>query len=88
MPVPFYCPELQLNSIKKDTQVKLENLLHRFFDTARLNIQISDRFGNPINPREWFLVPLFVIDEVVEKIKDGTLSQYQYDASSVKLIEF
>ena len=68
-------------------RVKLENLLHRFFDTARLNIQISDRFGNPINPREWFLVPLFMIDEVVEKIIEGTLSKYQYDANSVKLIE-
>ena len=69
-------------------RVKLENLLHRFLDTARLNIQISDRFGNPIYPREWFLVPLFIIDEVVDKIKDGTLSKYQYDANSVKLIEF
>ena len=68
-------------------RVKLENLLHRFFDTARLNIQISDRFGNPIYPREWFLVPLFIIDEIVEKIIDGTLSKYQYDANSVKLIE-
>lgn len=68
-------------------RTKLENLLHRFFEVARLNIQISDRFGNPINPREWFLVPLFIIDEVVDKIKDGTLSKYQYDAYSVKLIE-
>ena len=68
-------------------RVKLENLLHRFFDSARLYIQICDRFGNPINPREWFLVPLFIIDEVVEKIKDGSLSKYQYDANSVKLIE-
>ncbi len=67
-------------------RVKLENLLHRFFDTARLNIQISDRFGNPIYPREWFLVPLFIIDEVVEKIKDGSLSKYRYDAFSVRLI--
>lgn len=68
-------------------RVKLENLLHQFFDSARLNIQISDRFGNPIYPREWFLVPLFIIDEVVEKIIEGTLSKYQYDANSVKLIE-
>ena len=66
-------------------RVKLENLLHRFFDSARLNIQISDRFGNPIYPREWFLVPLFIIDQVVEKIIDGTLSKYQYDANSVEL---
>lgn len=41
--------------------VKLENLLHRFFDSTRLNVQISVRFGIPINPREWFLVRVFVI---------------------------
>ena len=69
-------------------RVKLENLIHRFFDVARLNIQISDRFGNPINPREWFLVPLFIIDEVVEKIKDGSLSKYRYDPTEVKIVEF
>lgn len=68
-------------------RVKLENLLHRFFDSARLNIQITDRFGNPINPREWFLVPLFIIDEVVAKIKDGSLAEYCYDANQVKLIK-
>lgn len=33
-------------------------------------------------PREWFLVPLFVIDEAVEKIKDGTISDYVYDPKS------
>ncbi|HPV33210.1 MAG TPA: GIY-YIG nuclease family protein [Methylotenera sp.] len=68
-------------------RVKLENLLHRFFDAARLNIQISDRFGNPIYPREWFLVPLFIIDEVVEKIKDGSLSNYSYEPNEVKLLK-
>lgn len=34
---------------------------------------------NPIVPREWFLVPLFVIDEAVEKIKDGTIANHVYD---------
>jgi len=68
-------------------RIKLENLLHRFFEPARLKIQISDRFGNPIFPREWFLVPLFIVDEVVEKIKDETLSQYRYDTNEVKLIK-
>jgi len=58
---------------------KLENLIHRIFDRARLDIEIKDRFGNPVVPREWFLVPLFVIDEAVEKIKDGTISDYKYD---------
>jgi len=45
------------------------------------------RFGKPVIPREWFLVPLFVIDEVVERIKGGTVSQYVYDtAASLKLV--
>ena len=66
-------------------RVKLENLLHRFFDEVRLNVQISDRFGNPIYPREWFLVPLFVIDEVVDKVKEGNLHKYKYDPEVVKL---
>ena len=67
-------------------RTKLENLLHRFFESARLNIQINDRFGIPIVPREWFLVPIFIIDEVVEKIKDKSLSNYRYDVNEVKLI--
>lgn len=67
-------------------RVKLENLLHRFFDSARLNIQINDRFGNPIYPREWFLVPLFIIDEVVQRIKDGTLASFHYDQNKAALV--
>lgn len=67
-------------------RVKLENLLHRFFDKARLDVQITDRFGTPVVPREWFLVPLFIIDQVVEKIKDGTLANYRYDPKEAKLI--
>ena len=39
---------------------KLENLIHRIFDPARLNIEIKDRFGHPVVPREWFLVPLLL----------------------------
>lgn len=67
---------------------KLENLLHRFFEAARLDIQISDRFGHPVVPREWFLVPLFVIDEVVDKIKDRTISKYRYDTEKASLVQF
>jgi len=69
------------------SRTKLENILHRFFDSAKLDIQIKDRFGKPVAPREWFLVPLFIVDEVVEKIKDGTISQYLYDSSMVALVK-
>lgn len=67
-------------------RTKLENLIHRIFDPARLNIEIKDRFGNPITPREWFLVPVFVIDKAVERIRDGTITNYRYDPKTASLI--
>jgi hypothetical protein len=66
-------------------RVKLENLLHRVFEAAQLNIELKDRFGNPVRPREWFLVPLFVVDEVVQRIKDGSITEYVYDPSKAGL---
>ena len=66
-------------------RVRLEKLIHKFFEPARLNIEIKDRFGNPIVPREWFLVPRFVIDEAIDKIKEGTVVKYQYDAQKQKI---
>lgn len=66
-------------------RTKLENLIHRIFEPARLEIEIMDRFGRPVVPREWFLVPLFVIKEAVERIKDGTISGYRYDPDSAVL---
>lgn len=68
-------------------RTKLENLIHRIFDPARLDIEVKDRFGNPVTPREWFLVPRFVIDEAVERIKDGTITGYVYDPKRAQLVE-
>jgi hypothetical protein len=51
---------------------RMESLFHKLFAPARLNITIQDRFGRPVQPAEWFLVPLFVIDEAVARIKDGS----------------
>ena len=66
-------------------RTKLENLIHRIFGTARLDIEIKDRFGQPIIPREWFLAPLFVIDEAIKLIKDGTITDYTYNITNASL---
>lgn len=66
-------------------RTKLENLIHRIFEPGRLEIEIMDRFGRPVVPREWFLVPLFVIKEAVERIKDGTIAGYRYDPKEAAL---
>jgi hypothetical protein len=65
---------------------KLEALLHRFFDSARLELALPDRFGIPVQPREWFLVPLEIIEAVVEKIKEGNLDQFRYDPKTANLV--
>ena len=67
-------------------RVKLEGLFHRVFGSAQLDLTIEDRFGKPVKPREWFLVPLHVIDEVVQRLVDGTLTGVVYDAQAASLV--
>lgn len=65
---------------------KLENLFHRLFAPAQLDLTIHDRFGNPVRPREWFLVPLHVIDEAVQRIREGSISSMSYDPKTARLV--
>jgi hypothetical protein len=64
----------------------LEALLHKFFGKARLDLELKDRFGAEVEPREWFLVPLAVIDEAIRKLKDGTLDGFRYEPVTAKLV--
>jgi hypothetical protein len=66
---------------------KLEALLHKVFDSARLELALPDRFGTSVQPREWFLVPLEAIEDAIEKIKAGTLDRFRYDRATANLIE-
>ena len=65
---------------------KLENLFHKIFAPAQLDLTIEDRFGKPVKPREWFLVPLQVIDEAVNRIRDGSITDCVYDPKSARLV--
>lgn len=65
---------------------QLEALIHKVFAPALLDLALQDRFGNPVKPREWFLLPLNVIDEAVQRIRDGSIVGLRYDPSSGRLI--
>jgi hypothetical protein len=53
-------------------RTKLENLIHRIFDSARLDVEIKDGFRTAGNTaRVLSCVPLFVIDEAVERRTEG-----------------
>jgi hypothetical protein len=66
-------------------RTKLEKLFHRLFSSVQLDLTIDDRFGNPVKPREWFLVPLGVIDETVKHISDGSIVDFEYDPNVAAL---
>jgi Meiotically up-regulated gene 113 len=66
--------------------VKAENLLHRFFSDARLDIEIMDRFGKPFKPREWYMLTLDQIDHAVKLLETGAIINHQYDAKSCSIV--
>jgi len=65
---------------------RLENVFHRLFAAAQIDLCITDRFGHPVRPREWFLMPLQMIDEAVSRIRDGSITDYEYATSEARLV--
>ena len=65
---------------------RLETLIHRVLASVRYDVEIPDRFGKPVRPREWCPVPLAIIDEIVDRIGDGTLAGMTYDPKMARLL--
>jgi hypothetical protein len=74
----------RLSDIKRS---RMENLFHRIFAPAQLDLTIHNPFGTAFRPREWFLVPLHVIDEAVRRILDGSIAGVVYDPGLARLVE-
>lgn len=65
---------------------KLEKLIHMVFDNVRLDIEIQDRFGKIVKPREWFIVPLQIIEKLIELIQKGEAGGIYYDPTKAELV--
>jgi len=61
---------------------KLEQLLHRFFASACLNIDLFTDQGQRFTPREWFVVPFEIIEEAIALILNEEIIKYKYDVNS------
>ncbi|CAG4886892.1 GIY-YIG nuclease family protein [Paraburkholderia saeva] len=68
------------------SRTKVEGLFHKVFAGAQFDMTLPPRFGKPVRPREWFLVPLSAIDEAVRSILDGTILNKVYDRDKGKLV--
>lgn len=63
----------------------LERLLHRFFANACLDIDLFNEKGLRLNPREWFVVPVNVIEEAIRLILSENILNYEYDKISQRI---
>lgn len=64
---------------------KVEKLLQTYFNKARADITIEDRFGKPVRSTEWFFVLPNVIKEAVDRLIDGSLGHTYYDPKQAKI---
>ncbi len=65
---------------------KFEQLIHRFFGKVCLNIDIFGDDGKRYTPREWFIAPFEIIEEVIYLIISEKIINYRYDDKNEKLI--
>lgn len=66
---------------------QFENIIHKFFSAVQFHVKVQDINGLMFTPREWFVVPLKIIEATVEKIIDGSIVNYQYNRSMQMLEE-
>ncbi len=65
---------------------KLEQLLHSFFGSSCLNVDVFDSRGKRYTPREWFIAPLEVIEQAVQLMLSGDVVSYRYNADTESII--
>ena len=65
---------------------KLELLLHNFFGSFCLNVDVFDALGNRHTPREWFIAPLDIIEQAVHLIISGEIVKYRYDGEKEEIV--
>lgn len=65
---------------------KLEQLIHKFFANSCLDIDVYDKYGKLHRPREWFIVPLDVIEKAIELIISEEIINYRYDELNERIV--
>jgi len=65
---------------------KFEQLIHNFFGSSCLNVDVFDERGKRYTPREWFIAPLAVIEQAIELIINGKIVNYRYDPESEMIV--
>ena len=65
---------------------KFEDIIHQFFSERCLDIKIADKDGNYKKPKEWYIAPIKVIEQVIELIEKREIHNYKFDHLSDKIV--
>lgn len=60
----------------------VEKLLHRFFAEVRIDAWFEQEGVSTAEVREWFSVPLDVVDQAIDLLQAGSIESYEYDPES------
>lgn len=66
---------------------RFEALVHAFLAAQRLNVDLIGKNGKHYRPREWFAVSLEVAREVINRIIDGSITQYRMDNTTGLIVK-
>ena len=66
---------------------KFEDLIHQVFSTRRLDIKVADKEGNLKQPKEWYIVPIRVIEQAIELIINKQIQNYKFDHLQNKIVK-
>ena len=66
---------------------KLEQLLHNFFGSSCLNVDVFDNEGRRHIPREWFIAPLEIIEQAIHFVLSGEIVHYRYDLEKEEIVQ-
>ena len=58
---------------------KFEDLVHQLLKPVHYQVVVYDDEGVEHQPQEWFVVPLPVVDIIIQKIMDGSIVGYTYN---------
>ena len=67
---------------------KFESLIHNFFSDRCLDIKIADKKGNFKKPKEWYIVPIQIIEETIQLIINNQIHNYKFDHLKERLVKF
>ncbi len=66
---------------------KFEQIIHKFFGKVCLSIDVFGDDKKRYTPREWFVLPLEVIEQAIELIITGEIINYKYDVHTEQILQ-